>query len=219
MIAPRLVPAIVACFLATGMAASPHVSLPAWVVTTGATAQWSGTDAHAVDFGQLAAGSALVLLSRSSDRSLVFNPVTQDIAYVSSPALEDGTPPYASAILLSLSGQDRVVHVAIAATLEQQTRGLMGRTLLGGNDGMLFVFDQDTTDAFWMKDTPLPLSIAFVQADGTVVAVQDMAAESDDLHTSPAPYRYALEVNQGYFAAIGFGSGAHLVVSLPPPAG
>ena len=72
---------------------------------------------------------------------------------------------------------------------------------------MLFIFSGDTEAGFWMKDTLIPLSIAFIAADGTILDVQEMEPLSEDKHRPPAPYRYALEVNQGWFEERGFGTG------------
>lgn len=70
---------------------------------------------------------------------------------------------------------------------------------------MLFVFQQDQGGAFWMKNTLIPLSIAFIAADGSIVDIQDMQPLSEDLHRPSRPYRYALEVNQGFFRDNGLG--------------
>ena len=77
---------------------------------------------------------------------------------------------------------------------------------------MLFVFPSDTEARFWMKDTPSPLSIAFIAADGTILDVQDMEPFSTELHRPPQPYRFALELNQGWFERNGFGVGDRVEV-------
>ncbi|KKM61697.1 hypothetical protein LCGC14_1529160, partial [marine sediment metagenome] len=89
----------------------------------------------------------------------------------------------------------------------ERGRGLMDREELPEDGGMLFVFLGDTQAAFWMKDTLIPLSIAFIAADGTILDVQDMEPLSEDAHRPPEPYRYALEVNQGWFREHGLGRG------------
>lgn len=98
----------------------------------------------------------------------------------------------------------------LAATEAQRQRGLMQVTdaSLGGHPGMLFQFDEDETGGFWMKDTLLPLSIAFIRADGAVVSSTDMEpcpSGTKDCPTYPArgPYRYAVEVPKGRLASIG----------------
>lgn len=75
----------------------------------------------------------------------------------------------------------------------------MFREELPEDRGMLFVFEYDTTSGFWMKDTLIPLTVAFVAADGRVIDVQDMEPLSEETHFPPGPYRYAVEANQGWF--------------------
>ncbi|MHB1143620.1 MAG: DUF192 domain-containing protein [Thiobacillus sp.] len=89
--------------------------------------------------------------------------------------------------------------VELAATPSQRERGLMGRTRLAPNGGMLFVFEQAARHCFWMRNTPLPLSIAFVDDDGRIVSLADMQPHTETLHCPPADIRYALEVRQGEF--------------------
>ena len=104
----------------------------------------------------------------------------------------------------------------LADTAEQHSQGLMGRTDLAGYDGMLFRFDDDTQAAFYMKDTLIPLSIAWFDADGRFVSTADMAPCGDQpvcpTYGPAGPYRYALEVPQGDLRALGIGPGARLVV-------
>ena len=86
----------------------------------------------------------------------------------------------------------------------------MGRRSMGDSDGMLFVFEQPGVQCFWMKNTLLPLSIAFIADDGTVVNVADMKPQSLDSHCSSQPVRYALEMNKGWFAKRGVKAGSKL---------
>jgi uncharacterized membrane protein (UPF0127 family) len=78
---------------------------------------------------------------------------------------------------------------------------------------MLFVWPEDTASGFWMKDTLIPLSIAFIDAGGKIVGIQDMQPLDETLHHSPSPYRYAVEANQGWFAERGIAVGDS--VTLP----
>ena len=87
--------------------------------------------------------------------------------------------------------------VEVAATPVQRAHGLMGRTHLADGTGMLFVFEEANRHCFWMKDTAIPLSVAFLADDGTVVAIADMRPQTTDLHCATAPVRYALEVKRG----------------------
>lgn len=90
-------------------------------------------------------------------------------------------------------------EVEIAATPEQRQRGLMGRDRLPDNGGMLFVFESPGRHCFWMRDTPLPLSIAFIDDAGRIVGLADMQAHTDTLHCPATAVRYALEIAQGGF--------------------
>ncbi|AKJ28646.1 DUF192 domain-containing protein [Caldimonas brevitalea] len=97
----------------------------------------------------------------------------------------------------------QVVQAQVARTPEQRATGLMHRKSLAPNEGMLFVFEQPATQCFWMKNTLIPLSIAFLDDKGAVVNIADMQPQSLDSHCSKQPVRYALEVNQGWFAKRG----------------
>lgn len=105
----------------------------------------------------------------------------------------------------------------LAETAAQQSQGLMNRTDMGGYDGMLFRFSGDTTTGFWMKDTPLPLSIAFFDSAGRFVSASDMAPcihqPSCPSYPAAGPYRYALEVPQGALPRLGIGPGTRLVTT------
>lgn len=109
----------------------------------------------------------------------------------------------------------------LAETAAQQGRGLMNRTDLGGYDGMLFKFASDTNSAFYMKDTPLPLSIAFFDASGQFVSTADMTPCIDQpscpTYSAARPYRWALEVPQGALPRLSIGPGTRLVAGGPCP--
>lgn len=102
------------------------------------------------------------------------------------------------------------INAEVARTPDQRAVGLMHRRTMPANDGMLFVFEQASTQCFWMKNTLLPLSIAFLGDDGTVVNIADMQPRSLDSHCSAKPVRLALEMNQGWFAKRGLKSGSKL---------
>jgi uncharacterized membrane protein (UPF0127 family) len=100
---------------------------------------------------------------------------------------------------------DLELRVAVADTPGSRSRGLMGVDDFGAVDGMVFVYDAPTETSFYMKDVPVPLDIAFVGADGTVLAVQTMAicpAEPCPTYRSPAPFVWALETPSGGLAGI-----------------
>lgn len=102
-------------------------------------------------------------------------------------------------VITNSAGSRLRLYVEIADTPEKQETGLMHRTALAADGGMLFVFPSETTIPFWMHDTLLPLSIAFIAGDGTIVDIQDMQPLDETLHNPARSYVYALEVNQGYF--------------------
>lgn len=107
----------------------------------------------------------------------------------------------------------------LADDVETRRRGLMGRTDLGDHVGMVFTFPSEVTTSFWMRGTPLPLSIAFFDDDGAYVSEADMAPCGDDgdcpTYAAAAPYRYALEVRQGDLDDLGIGPGATLALGGP----
>ena len=93
-----------------------------------------------------------------------------------------------------------VLDVQLAQTAEQRQIGLMWRKEMPQHEGMLFVFEQPATQCFWMRNTLIPLSAAFVADDGSIVNIADMKPQSDDSHCSEKPVRFVLEMNQGWFA-------------------
>jgi len=109
----------------------------------------------------------------------------------------------ATVAIINSAGERVPVRVEIANTPAEREQGLMGRTELAEDAGMLFVFSREGTGAFWMKDTLIPLSIAYIDAGGRIVDIQDMQPLDETPHPPAAPYRYALEVNQGFFAQRG----------------
>lgn len=102
------------------------------------------------------------------------------------------------------------IDAQVAATPEQRAVGLMFRKDMPTHEGMLFVFEQPSTQCFWMKNTVLPLTAAFVADDGTIVNLADMKPQTTNSHCSVQPVRYVLEMNQGWFAKRGLKAGAKL---------
>jgi len=108
------------------------------------------------------------------------------------------------------------LRVEIAATPEARRVGLMHRDRLAADGGMLFVYPDEQVRGFWMKDTRIPLSIAFATRSGKIVHIADMQPFDTGRVSSLAPATYAIEVNQGWFAEHGIDAGA-TVRGLPPP--
>jgi uncharacterized membrane protein (UPF0127 family) len=102
------------------------------------------------------------------------------------------------------------IEAQVAATPRQREIGLMFRKEMPQQEGMLFVFDQPAPQCFWMKNTLLPLTAAFVADDGRIVNLEDMKPQSTDNHCSTEPVRYVLEMNQGWFARKNIKAGSKL---------
>ncbi len=109
---------------------------------------------------------------------------------------------------LTINGHKIVAE--IARTQEQRSLGLMNRFSLQPDHGMLFVFERAEPLAFWMKNTYIPLSIAFIAPDGRIVNIEDMKPQTEDSHWSKGPALYALEMKKGWFQERGIGAGAEV---------
>lgn len=101
--------------------------------------------------------------------------------------------------IIQLTAGMHVIQAEIAATEAARQRGLMARQTMGPNEGMLFVFDRPAGVCMWMKNTPLALSVAFIDAEGKIVNIEDMQPNTTDSHCAKKLIRYALEMNQGWF--------------------
>jgi uncharacterized membrane protein (UPF0127 family) len=111
---------------------------------------------------------------------------------------------------IRLNAGMHLIQAEVAQTPDQRSTGLMFRKLMGTNEGMLFVFEAASEQCFWMKNTLLPLSIAFIADDGTVVNLDDMKPLTLDGHCSKQPVRYVLEMNEGWFAKRGIKPGSRI---------
>ena len=103
-----------------------------------------------------------------------------------------------------------VIQAEMAQSPDERSTGLMFRKSMATNDGMLFAFEQPGQQCFWMKNTLLPLSAAFIADDGTIVNIEDMKPQTLDSHCSEKPVRFVLEMNQGWFAKRGIKPGSRL---------
>lgn len=135
-------------------------------------------------------------------------------------AVLPGPPADADTVTYELRGEGAPVRVEVevAATPEERRRGLSNRERVPAGTGMVFLFPEDSVGPFWMKDTLVPLSIAYVAADGRVVSVHEMTpceADPCPLYEPEGPYRSALELPAGAIAAAGVGPG-DLVVPVAP---
>ena len=111
---------------------------------------------------------------------------------------------------VALSAGMHRIDAQVAMAPEERQVGLMFRKDMPQHEGMLFVFEQPAQQCFWMKNTLLPLTAAFVADDGTIVNLADMKPQTLDSHCSSKPVRYVLEMNQGWFAKKGIKAGAKL---------
>ena len=110
----------------------------------------------------------------------------------------------------ALTAGMHVIQAELARTAEQQQIGMMHRRSMGANEAMLFVEETAGVRCFWMRNTLIPLSIAFIADDGSVVNIADMRPQSDESHCSTKPVRYALEMNVGWFAKRGIKAGSRI---------
>ena len=131
-------------------------------------------------------------------------------------ALSAATPAVAQQIpqtglpVVELGAGMHLIHAEVARTDEQRAIGLMARKEMAPNAGMIFVFEQPAQQCFWMRNTLIPLSAAFVADDGTIVNIVEMQPLSDASHCSTKPVRYVLEMNKGWFDKRGLKAGAKL---------
>lgn len=111
---------------------------------------------------------------------------------------------------VQLTAGVNLIHAELADDFTSRMQGLMYRTSLAPNGGMLFVFDKADTQCMWMKNTLISLSVAFIDDNGKIVNIADMQPQTEDAHCAAEPVRYALEMKQGWFAQRGFKPGMRL---------
>ena len=138
------------------------------------------------------------------------------IGWVAHSALAAGELRVSALPITPLTIKGHKIAAEVAATPEQRTNGLMHRFSLKTDHGMVFVFERAEPIGFWMKNTFIPLSIAFIAADGRILNVDDMAPQDETPHRSKGSALYALEMRKGWFAERGIGPG-DLVMGLPTP--
>lgn len=111
------------------------------------------------------------------------------------------------------------IEAEVAADLKNRMQGLMGRQAMAPQQGMLFVFPEAARHCMWMKNTLLPLSVAFLDDEGRIINIEDMEPETLGSHCAARPARFALEMNRGWFHGKGIKPGARLagLEKVPPP--
>ena len=117
--------------------------------------------------------------------------------------------------VIQLNAGIHVIRAEVVSDPASRAQGLMHRKHLARNAGMLFIFDQPAIHCMWMRNTLIPLSVAYLDDRGAVVNIEDMEPQSDAAHCAAQPVKYALEVNRGWFAARGIQPGARLG-GVPP---
>ena len=120
-------------------------------------------------------------------------------------ALAQGAMP-----VVELSAGFHRIEAEVAATDQNRQLGLMNRRSMPVQRGMLFVFNHENTHCMWMRNTLLPLSVAFMDAGGTIINIEDMQPQTEDNHCARRPARFALEMNLGWFAQRGIKPGTKL---------
>lgn len=101
--------------------------------------------------------------------------------------------------VISLTAGMHVIQAEVVATEAERQQGLMYRERMGPNEGMVFLFEAPAGVCMWMKNTFIPLSVAFIDESGRIVNIEDMQPQTTDSHCAKKPVRYALEMNQGWF--------------------
>ena len=112
--------------------------------------------------------------------------------------------------LMELTAGFHRIEAEVAATDQNRQVGLMNRRVMPPQRGMLFVFTHDNTHCMWMRNTLIPLSVAFMDGEGTIINIEDMQPQTENNHCARRPARYALEMNLGWFAQRGIKAGMKL---------
>jgi hypothetical protein len=125
-------------------------------------------------------------------------------------ALFLAAPAAAELPVVELGAGMHVIRAEVAADMASRMQGLMHRKSMAQNAGMVFVFDEDAIHCMWMKNTLIPLAVAFIDRTGAIVSISEMQPHSEQTHCAAKPARYALEMNKGWFAQRGIRPGAKL---------
>ena len=141
------------------------------------------------------------------------------LAAIAGLVLAGGVAAQSAMPVVELTAGFHRIEAEVAATTENRMVGLMNRKTMPAQRGMVFAFTQENTHCMWMRNTYVPLSVAFIDADGVIINIEDMQPQTETSHCSKKPARYALEMNQGWFAQRGIKPGVRLggLERLPPP--
>ena len=119
-------------------------------------------------------------------------------------------PAFAQPPVAQLNAGMHLIRAEVVSDPGTRAQGLMYRKSMAQNAGMLFIFDEAAVHCMWMKNTLIPLSVAFIDDRGAIVNIEDMAPQTEASHCAGQPVRYALEMNRGWFAARGVKPGSRL---------
>lgn len=135
------------------------------------------------------------------------------LVLVSLSAAADETP------RITLNAGMHLIHAEVMNTQPGRMKGLMHRKKLGANEGMLFFFPREEQHCMWMRNTLLPLSVAFIDDKGVIVNIEDMQPQTENQHCAARPVFFALEMKQGWFAERGIKQGSSIggIEQAPPP--
>jgi len=156
------------------------------------------------------AAALLQPMLAKSDRLLVVLGMLFSSALVLSLPVKAQDAPQMNLQRTKLAAGMHQIDAQVALSPEQRQIGLMFRKEMPQHEGMIFVFEEPSKQCFWMKNTLLPLTAAFVADDGTIVNLEDMKPQTENPHCSVKPVRYVLEMNQGWFAKKGIKAGSKL---------
>lgn len=132
------------------------------------------------------------------------------IAALAALALSGGALAQGAMPMLELSAGFYRIEAEVAANDQNRQLGLMNRQTMPQQHGMLFVFTHENTHCMWMRNTLLPLSVAFMDAEGAIINIEDMQPQTEDNHCARRPARFALEMNLGWFAQRGIKPGTKI---------
>jgi uncharacterized membrane protein (UPF0127 family) len=127
------------------------------------------------------------------------------VVFAAAPALAQQQPP-----VVQLNAGMHLIRAEVVSDYATRAQGLMHRKSMAQNAGMLFVFDEQAVHCMWMKNTLIPLSVAFIDDRGAIVNIEDMEPHSEASHCAAQPVRYALETTRGWFATRGIKPGSRL---------
>ncbi|MBW7859834.1 MAG: DUF192 domain-containing protein [Rhodocyclaceae bacterium] len=140
-------------------------------------------------------------------------------AFVGVMTLLAAAPLHAELPVVELTAGMYRIQAELAHTPETRQTGLMHRRSMPEGRGMVFVFTQDARHCMWMRNTLIPLSVAFLDADGRILNIESMQPQTEDSHCAAGDARYALEMNRGWFSARGISPGMRISGLARLPAG